>query len=260
MKLESDLKYCSRAGWWWPIPLTPTFRRLRWVDLWVQESLDFSKTTLNFFSFFLCLCVGVGREVCGAGRERLGVVHGHMDVIGQFSLGVVSFYHDGPSNCVIKLDSKAGLMASSSSFVSLCGSKCSGLMPSVPPVSGQLVVCTLCSCVMKTKQIWLFSAHMLPLLARLCLVPLETIVIINKFAMIFTGLEVLYFLGSNLLVPYNLAKSAYRELVQVRVLGTCRLVCFCMKFIFMYTLAIVTFPHSLGETFFSALLGASGLS
>lgn len=68
---------------------------------------------------------------------------------------------------------------------------------------------------MKTKQIWLFSAHMLPLLARLCLVPLETIVIINKFAMIFTGLEVLYFLASNLLVPYNLAKSAYRELVQV---------------------------------------------
>ncbi|KAJ7411494.1 RING finger protein 145 [Pitangus sulphuratus] len=81
--------------------------------------------------------------------------------------------------------------------------------------AGQLVVCTLCSCVMKTKQIWLFSAHMLPLLARLCLVPLETIVIINKFAMIFTGLEVLYFLASNLLVPYNLAKSAYRELVQV---------------------------------------------
>lgn len=80
---------------------------------------------------------------------------------------------------------------------------------------GQLVVCTLCSCVMKTKQIWLFSAHLLPLLARLCLVPLETIVIINKFAMIFTGLEVLYFLASNLLVPYNLAKSAYRELVQV---------------------------------------------
>lgn len=64
---------------------------------------------------------------------------------------------------------------------------------------------------------------MLPLLARLCLVPLETIVIINKFAMIFTGLEVLYFLGSNLLVPYNLAKSAYRELVQVRVPGTCGL-------------------------------------
>lgn len=90
------------------------------------------------------------------------------------------------------------------------------------PILGQLVVCTLCSCVMKTKQIWLFSAHMLPLLARLCLVPLETIVIINKFAMIFTGLEVLYFLGSNLLVPYNLAKSAYRELVQVRLTVTHR--------------------------------------
>ncbi|MGH0118974.1 UNVERIFIED_CONTAM: hypothetical protein FKN15_002762 [Acipenser sinensis] len=80
---------------------------------------------------------------------------------------------------------------------------------------GQLVVCTLCSCVMRTKQIWLFSAHLLPLVARLCLVPLETIVFVNRFAMIFTGLEVLYFLASNLLVPFNLAKTAYRELVQV---------------------------------------------
>lgn len=82
-------------------------------------------------------------------------------------------------------------------------------------VSGQLVVCTLCSCVMQTKRIWLFSAHLLPLVARLCLVPLETIVFINKFSMIFTGLEVIYFLASNLLVPYNLAKTAYRELAQV---------------------------------------------
>lgn len=77
------------------------------------------------------------------------------------------------------------------------------------------MVCTLCSCVMQTKRIWLFSAHLLPLVARLCLVPLETIVFINKFSMIFTGLEVIYFLASNLLVPYNLAKTAYRELAQV---------------------------------------------
>lgn len=68
---------------------------------------------------------------------------------------------------------------------------------------------------MQTKRIWLFSAHLLPLVARLCLVPLETIVFINKFSMIFTGLEVIYFLASNLLVPYNLAKTAYRELAQV---------------------------------------------
>ncbi|XP_026227028.1 RING finger protein 145 [Anabas testudineus] len=80
---------------------------------------------------------------------------------------------------------------------------------------GQLVVCTLCSCVMQTKRIWLFSAHLLPLVARLCLVPLESIVFINKFSTIFTGLEVIYFLASNLLVPYNLAKTAYRELAQV---------------------------------------------
>ena len=68
---------------------------------------------------------------------------------------------------------------------------------------------------MQTRKIWLFSAHLLPLVARLCLVPLTTIVFINRFAMIFTGLEVLYFLASNLLVPYKLAKTAYRELVQV---------------------------------------------
>lgn len=47
------------------------------------------------------------------------------------------------------------------------------------------------------------------------MVPLETIVFINKFSMIFTGLEVIYFLASNLLVPYKLAKTAYRELAQV---------------------------------------------
>lgn len=88
-------------------------------------------------------------------------------------------------------------------------------------LSGQLVVCTLCSCVMQTKRIWLFSAHLLPLVARLCLVPLETIVFINKFSMIFTGLEVIYFLASNLLVPYNLAKTAYRELAQVLNAGKC---------------------------------------
>uniref|UniRef100_A0A8C2IEX4 RING finger protein 145 n=1 Tax=Cyprinus carpio TaxID=7962 RepID=A0A8C2IEX4_CYPCA len=82
-------------------------------------------------------------------------------------------------------------------------------------LSCQLVVCTLCSCVMQTKRIWLFSAHLLPLVARLCLVPLETIVFVNRFAMIFTGLEVIYFLASNLLVPFNLAKTAYRELAQV---------------------------------------------
>lgn len=81
---------------------------------------------------------------------------------------------------------------------------------------------------MQTKRIWLFSAHLLPLVARLCLVPLETIVFINKFSMIFTGLEVIYFLASNLLVPYNLAKTAYRELAQVFIVGwCCKLFSFC---------------------------------
>ncbi|XP_041056873.1 RING finger protein 145-like isoform X4 [Carcharodon carcharias] len=67
---------------------------------------------------------------------------------------------------------------------------------------------------MKPKPCWLFSAHLLPLLARLCMVPLAMLLVLNKLAIVFTGLEVLCFLLCNMFVPYNLAKSAYREIVQ----------------------------------------------
>ncbi|XP_072353798.1 RING finger protein 145-like isoform X2 [Scyliorhinus torazame] len=67
---------------------------------------------------------------------------------------------------------------------------------------------------MKPKPFWLFSAHLLPLLARLCLVPLTMLLVLNKITIVFTSLEVIYFLLCNMFVPYNLARSAYREIVQ----------------------------------------------
>uniref|UniRef100_UPI00358E6BC6 RING finger protein 145-like n=1 Tax=Myxine glutinosa TaxID=7769 RepID=UPI00358E6BC6 len=81
--------------------------------------------------------------------------------------------------------------------------------------AGQLVVCSLCSLLMQSKRLWLFSAHLLPLFARLCAVPFDLLPLVNKFAMAFTALEVLYYLVSNFGVPYDLAKSAYREAVQM---------------------------------------------
>ncbi|XP_061101815.1 RING finger protein 145 isoform X2 [Conger conger] len=76
---------------------------------------------------------------------------------------------------------------------------------------------------MKTREVWLFSAHLLPLLARLCNTPHTTLVAVSSFAMVLTGLEVALFLISNLFVPYQLARAAYRELLQVEVLELYRL-------------------------------------
>ncbi|GCB67771.1 hypothetical protein scyTo_0005201 [Scyliorhinus torazame] len=81
-------------------------------------------------------------------------------------------------------------------------------------LTGQLLVSSLCSFFMKPKPFWLFSAHLLPLLARLCLVPLTMLLVLNKITIVFTSLEVIYFLLCNMFVPYNLARSAYREIVQ----------------------------------------------
>ncbi|XP_072433608.1 RING finger protein 145-like isoform X1 [Chiloscyllium punctatum] len=84
----------------------------------------------------------------------------------------------------------------------------------VSALTAQLLVLSLSSFFMRPKPFWLFSAHLVPLLARLFLVPLTALLILNKLAIIFTSLEVLYFLLCNMFVPYNLAKSAYREIVQ----------------------------------------------
>ncbi|XP_055486790.1 LOW QUALITY PROTEIN: RING finger protein 145-like, partial [Leucoraja erinacea] len=81
-------------------------------------------------------------------------------------------------------------------------------------LTGQLLVSILCTYFMRSKALWVFSAHLLPLLARLCMVPLGILLFLNKMSSIFTIFEVIYFLLCNLFVPFYLAKSAYREIVQ----------------------------------------------
>ncbi|XP_078530679.1 RING finger protein 145-like [Lissotriton helveticus] len=82
-------------------------------------------------------------------------------------------------------------------------------------LTGQVIVSTLCSLLMRTRHAWLFSAPMLPLIARLCGIPLQTLPVVNTFATILTSLEVLYVVAVNLFVPLKLAKTACREVMQV---------------------------------------------
>ncbi|KAK7904550.1 hypothetical protein WMY93_017157 [Mugilogobius chulae] len=73
----------------------------------------------------------------------------------------------------------------------------------VSALTSQIILSTLCAFLMKTRKVWIFSAHMLPLLARL------------------SGIAV--FLLSHLFVPYGLARSAYSELLQLEVIDLYRL-------------------------------------
>lgn len=70
---------------------------------------------------------------------------------------------------------------------------------------------------MKTRKVWLLSAHVLPLLARLCVARHATLLAVNTFAMGLTAAGVTLFLLSHLFVPYRLAKAAYSELLQLEV-------------------------------------------
>ncbi|NXU57865.1 RN145 protein, partial [Turnix velox] len=67
---------------------------------------------------------------------------------------------------------------------------------------------------MRSRRPWLFGAPLLPLLARLCGFPLLILPALNTFAIILTTLEVLYVLSCHVLVPFQLAAAACREVVQ----------------------------------------------
>ncbi|XP_035024050.2 RING finger protein 145 [Hippoglossus stenolepis] len=93
----------------------------------------------------------------------------------------------------------------------------------VSAMTSQIILGTLCAFLMKTRKVWLFSAHMLPLLARLCSAPHATLLTVNTFAMGLTGSGIAMFLLSNLFVPYRLARAVYSELLQVEVIELYRL-------------------------------------
>ncbi|XP_077672212.1 RING finger protein 145-like isoform X5 [Eretmochelys imbricata] len=81
-------------------------------------------------------------------------------------------------------------------------------------LTGQIFVSTLCALLMKTKQVWLFCAPLLPLLARLCGLPLQALPVVNAFATSVTVVEVLYVAASHLLAPFHLAAAVCREMAQ----------------------------------------------
>uniref|UniRef100_A0AAV2JG16 RING-type domain-containing protein n=1 Tax=Knipowitschia caucasica TaxID=637954 RepID=A0AAV2JG16_KNICA len=93
----------------------------------------------------------------------------------------------------------------------------------VSALTSQIILSTLCAFLMKTRKVWIFSAHMLPLLARVCAVPHTTLLVVNTFSMGLTGAGITVFLLSHLFVPYGLARAAYSELLQLQVIDLYRL-------------------------------------
>ncbi|KAH0615713.1 hypothetical protein JD844_026057 [Phrynosoma platyrhinos] len=78
----------------------------------------------------------------------------------------------------------------------------------------EVIVVTLCALLLRTKQVWRFSAPLLPLAGRLCCLPLQILPTINIFAAVLTALEVLYVIVSGLSVPFQLVAAAFREITQ----------------------------------------------
>ncbi|KAK9534256.1 hypothetical protein VZT92_009312 [Zoarces viviparus] len=93
----------------------------------------------------------------------------------------------------------------------------------VSAMTSEIILSTLCAFLMKTRKVWLFSAHMLPLLARLCAAGHATLSAVNTFSVGLTAAGIAVFLLSHLFVPYRLAKAAYSELLQLEVIELYRL-------------------------------------
>ncbi|GAA6110522.1 RING finger protein 145 isoform X1 [Tachysurus ichikawai] len=87
----------------------------------------------------------------------------------------------------------------------------------------QIIVATLCALLMRTRRVWLFSAHLLPLFGRVCLVSQDNALTLTTVSMGITAAEVAIFLLMNLFVPYRLAKATYQQIVQTEVTDLYRL-------------------------------------
>lgn len=93
----------------------------------------------------------------------------------------------------------------------------------VSTLTSQIMLSTLCALLMHTRKVWLFSFYLLPLLARLCGVPLSVLLTVNAVSMGLTVAGVVLFLLANLFVPYRLAKAAFSELLSTEVVELYRL-------------------------------------
>ncbi|KAJ7327297.1 hypothetical protein JRQ81_017056 [Phrynocephalus forsythii] len=82
-------------------------------------------------------------------------------------------------------------------------------------LTSQVIVATLCGLLLRTRRVWLFCAPLLPLAARLCGFPLQTLTTVNTFAAVLTAMEAAYVAVTSLSVPFHLAATACREITQV---------------------------------------------
>lgn len=111
--------------------------------------------------------------------------------------------------CVVLYMYKMGII-SIISFDCLCF-VCSYIL------TGQIIVATLCAFLMRTRRVWLFSAHLLPLIGRVCLVSQHNALTLITVSMGITAAEVATFLLMNLFVPYRLARATYQQISQTEV-------------------------------------------
>ncbi|KAG1937401.1 RING finger protein [Pimephales promelas] len=93
----------------------------------------------------------------------------------------------------------------------------------VTALTSQIIISTLCAFLMRTRRVWLFSAHLLPLLARVVSVPLYWLLSLSSVSVMITGAEVAVFLLANIFVPYRLARATYREIMEIEVTELYRL-------------------------------------
>lgn len=84
----------------------------------------------------------------------------------------------------------------------------------ITTLAAQLCLCALCSLLLRCRRPWLLVAPVLPVLARLCGLPLRSLPLLNAIATLLTLTVVLYVLGSHVLVPFRLAAAACREVME----------------------------------------------
>uniref|UniRef100_A0A8C5P653 RING finger protein 145 n=1 Tax=Leptobrachium leishanense TaxID=445787 RepID=A0A8C5P653_9ANUR len=82
-------------------------------------------------------------------------------------------------------------------------------------LTGMVMLSTLCSFLMRTRHAWMFSSPMLPVLARLMGLPLQSLPLFNTFSMALILMEVVYVVASNLGVMLGLCRKACQEVTQV---------------------------------------------
>ncbi|XP_040275375.1 RING finger protein 145-like isoform X3 [Bufo bufo] len=93
------------------------------------------------------------------------------------------------------------------------------LTRNISTLSGLVMVAVLCSMLMRTRQVWLFSAPILPLLARLAGLPLQVLPVLSALSIAPSLLVMTYTALTSLGGLQSLIRAAYEELYQVTELS-----------------------------------------